>query len=406
MLRDKLNRLSGHIVGPESGADDEYRDRYHIAAECLRGEICARDEGTFVKIVTDFDPVYRHGEIALGDLDRTVPYRSGHFMSEMAETVYDPGNLLFFDMETTGLGGSGTVAFLIGFGSVTPEGFQVRQYFLPDYPDEAAMLETLRSEIDEKTIIVSYNGKTFDMPILRDRMIINRVERNLTFADHVDLLHSTRRLFRRRIGSCSLGNIEREVLGFHRVDDLPGELVPPVYFNWLATSDTELLNKVVEHNLYDIVSLYFLLHHLSVLMENPSVEMREADDMLSLVRVMEKRREHGAIPRLLEQCEPALWDERRFDVLMHLALAYKRTGQIDRAVLIWRKITATTASETFFARIELAKYFEHRRRDIASALAHTMAAEPICPSILSFETDLERRLRRLRKKQGSPESPV
>ena len=401
MLRDKLNRLSGHVIGPENGADDEYRDRYQKAADCLKGDICTRDEGTFVKIVTDFDGDYRHGEIALGELDRSVPYRSGHFMSDLSETVYDPGKLLFFDMETTGLGGSGTVAFLIGFGSVTPDGFQVRQYFLPDYPDEAAMLETLRAEIDEETIIVSYNGKTFDVPILRDRMIINRVERNLTFADHVDLLHTTRRLFRRRIGSCSLGNIEREVLGFHRVDDLPGELVPPVYFNWLATSDTDLLDKVVEHNLYDIVSLYFLLHHLSVLMENPAVELREADDMLSLVRVLERRREHEEVPPLLEQCESSLWDERRFDVLMHLALAYKRTGRIDRAVPIWRKITERIAPETFFARIELAKFFEHRLRDIPSALAQAVAAEPVCPSLMSLEADLERRLSRLRKKQGS-----
>jgi len=401
MLRDKLNRLSGHIVGPGEESDGDYSDRYHLAASCLEGEICTRDEGSFVKIVTDFDEGYRHGETVLGELDRSAPYRSTHFMSDLSDRVYDPGKLLFFDMETTGLGGAGTVAFLIGFGSVTRDGFQVRQYFLPDYPDEAAMLEALRAEIDEGTVVVSYNGKSFDMPILKDRLIINRVERNLEFSDHVDLLHSTRRLFRRRIGSCTLGNVEREVLDFHRVDDLPGELVPPVYFNWLATSATDLLDKVVEHNLYDIISLYFLMHHLSVLMENPAVEMREADDIFSLVRVMEKRREHDTIPPLLEQCEPALWSGRRYDILMHLALAYKRTGQIKRAEPIWRKITDSGGTEEFFARIELAKYYEHRLRDIPEALIQAVAAEPACPSLRSLKADLERRLRRLRKKHRS-----
>ncbi len=399
MLHDRINRHARHL-GPRLNGEESVpgSDRYSILSQFLGGHIVRRDEGSFIKIVSDFDESYVHGAYAMYEMDRGMEYLSCHFSDVTPVEPVDKGNLLFLDTETTGLGGAGTVAFLVGLGSLSDSGFQVRQYFLPDFPDEAAMLEEIRSEFHENTVVVSYNGKTFDMPILRDRMIIQRVERHFETAGHIDLLHSARKLFRLRLGSCTLGNVEREVLSFYRNDDIPGELVPGIYFNWLATSDTELLDKVVEHNLYDIVSLYFLMHHISEIHHNPIGQIRDFGDLLSLVRIFERRRENKKIISLLGQFESSLANEGRADILMRRALAAKRLADFDISVPIWRQVAKSGEADSFSARIELAKYYEHRLRDYSSALNTALEAMEICPSHGSLRFDLEKRIKRLRKR--------
>lgn len=373
-------------------------DRYDLLSNFLNGVIIRRDEGNFIKIVTDFDESYVHGSCAFYEMDRSLEYSGHHYSDTAPDELVDKGNLLFIDTETTGLGGTGTVAFLVGVGSLTDSGFQVRQYFLPDFPDEAAMLEEVRTEFREDTVIVSYNGKTFDMPILRDRMIIQRVERHLEAADHIDLLHAARKLFRLRLGSCTLGNIEREVLSFYRTDDIPGELVPGIYFNWLATSDTELLDKVVQHNLYDIVSLYFLMHRISQIHHNPVGQIRDFGDLMSLVRIFERRKENKKIISLVDEFESALTTEGRLDILMRQALAAKRLADFDISVSIWKRVARSAEPDGFWARIELAKYYEHRVRDYSRALGLSLEALKICPSPGTVHSDLERRINRLQRR--------
>ncbi len=399
MLRDKLNRLSQHL-GPQPDRDDATTgaDRYKILSDFLGGRVFRRDEGNFVKIETDFEESYVHGSYAMYEMDRNIDYLFRHFSEAEPGDSISKKNLLFIDTETTGLGGSGTVAFLVGLGSLTETGFQVRQYFLPDFPDEAAMLEEIRSEFNENTVIVSYNGKTFDMPILRDRMIIQRVERHLDVAAHVDLLHTARKLFRLRLGSCTLGNVEREVLSFYRTDDIPGELVPGIYFNWLVTSDTELLDKVVEHNLYDIVSLYFLMHRISEIHIDPVGRINDSDDLLSLVKVFEKRKENDEIVSLLSGFEASLETEGRGDIFMRQALAAKRLSDFDTSVSIWKKVARSGGPEGFWAHIELAKYYEHRAKDPGTALDTALAARSLCPPQSSVRSDLDKRIKRLQSR--------
>jgi len=332
------------------------------------------------------------------DLENPAAFVRGHFYDTDRDRTFDPRNFLFFDMETTGLGGSGTVAFLIGFGSIDANGFQVRQYFLPDFPDEEAMLEAVRKEITPDSVIVSYNGRAFDMPILADRLIIQRVERNLEYADHIDLLYPTRRLFRRRLQDCTLSNVERNVLDFHREDDVPGYLVPSIYFNWLATYEMEMLAKVIEHNINDIVSLFFLMHRISEIQVKPQEKISEPDDVLSLARIMENRREHENLCKMLESFDDITWGHRRFDILYLQSLSYKRSGKFAEAVELWTRIVRNKSPEAFRASIELAKYFEHRAKDPQTALNYALGAEENCPSISSLQSDVRKRINRLTAK--------
>jgi hypothetical protein len=292
------------------------------------------------------------------------------------------------------------VPFLIGCGSVKKNSFQIRQYFLPDYSDEEAMLEAVREEIKEKTVIVSYNGKSFDLPILNDRLIIQRVERNLTFDDHIDLLHTARRMYRRRLKDCTLTNIEREILDFYRIDDIPGSMVPAMYFAWLNYDETENLKGVVEHNLYDIISLFFLMHHFSSIQTDPDEKISEPDDVLSLAKIIQSSREHENVYKILEKFENISESYNRNDIIYMQSMAYKRSGEFNKAALLWEKIAEDETLESFLSQIELAKYYEHRIKDFNKAIDYSLQARKICPPRTDYKNDLEKRISRLKRKSA------
>jgi len=399
MLRDKIDRFSNQISGKKSNSPkNNVPERYEKIATCLNGKLINQGGGSYVKITTDFDETYAHGRCMITDLFPLSPLKRQYYDWSDDITDLDPSKLLFFDTETTGLGGSGTVAFLIGFGSITKHGLQVRQYFLPDFPDEETMLEAVRAEIKPDTIIVSYNGKAFDIPILTDRMIIQRVERNLQFAEHVDLLNTVRRLYSRRLRNCKLSNVEQKILDFYRYDDIPGYLVPSIYFNWLNTDKTDQLDGVVEHNRNDIISLYFIIYQIAKVLENPAETVSEPDDILSLAKIFERRREHRNVCNLLEDFDDITLAHERYDILTLQAMSYKRSGCWTEAVEIWEKIILGRSAETFAAYIELAKYCEHKAKDFKTALKLSEAALKVCPSRTCLKNELHKRIKRLNGK--------
>jgi uncharacterized protein YprB with RNaseH-like and TPR domain len=173
-------------------------------------------------------------------------------------------DLVFFDLETTGLsGGSGTVAFLAAFGSFSNDGsMSVRQYFMDDYPSETDFLQNLAGEFAKATAVITYNGSSFDMPLYAVRRTMNGLGPP-TPGIHIDALHAARKLWRRTIGDCSLGNLETEVLGVVREGDIPGSEVPEVWFEYLKCGKTDRLSQVFLHNELDVRSLadLFLLIH-------------------------------------------------------------------------------------------------------------------------------------------------
>ncbi|MBN2873799.1 MAG: ribonuclease H-like domain-containing protein [Spirochaetales bacterium] len=181
--------------------------------------------------------------------------RLGIFSRRLDGVVVQPADLLFFDLETTGLsGGSGTVAFLAGCGSLAGNTFTTRQYFMDDYPAEPAFLRALDSEFRAAAAVVTYNGSSFDIPLYTVRMAMNGNGAPV-LPPHADALHAARRLWRRTIGTCTLGGLELAVLGKPRVDDIPGSMIPDAWFEYVKQNKADAIIRVFEHNAIDITSL-------------------------------------------------------------------------------------------------------------------------------------------------------
>ena len=166
----------------------------------------------------------------------------------------DPRNILYLDTETTGFMGAGTVAFEVGMGCLTDSGFQIHQLVMRDYPEEKFLLQSIADTLMGYDAICTFNGRTFDVPLLRDRFLMNRMDDS-----HIDLLHMARRVFKLRLQRCNLGKLEEAVLGIPRFDDLPGAQVPQRFFDYLKTGNFDLLTDVLEHNAQDVASLCVLL---------------------------------------------------------------------------------------------------------------------------------------------------
>jgi uncharacterized protein YprB with RNaseH-like and TPR domain len=254
-------------------------ERYQRLAQAVNGRLNTSHGGACVVVRHRLERDCRHGQFDFSSRFRreTLPLSAFTVEAKPGEVPLD--SLLFLDTETTGLGGAGVVPFVVGCGFFAGGRFEVRQYLLPDYPDEAALLEMVLQEFESRPALVTYNGKAFDAPILRDRLIVNRVARDLPVTEHLDVLHATRRLFRRRLADCSLVNIEKELFDVTRNDDIPGYLIPSVYFEWLSSERTDQLSQVLEHNRLDIVTLACLTIHLAGIFETEGGELNHPKDI-------------------------------------------------------------------------------------------------------------------------------
>ena len=296
------------------------------------------------------------------------PERFGPGPLFTAETHAD--SLIFFDTETTGLsGGAGTVAFLIGVGKLESGRFTGTQVFLSDYPGEPDFLDYITALFPPDALCVSYNGRTFDSHLLMSRFALNRIP--FIFPAQLDLLFTARRLWKERLTNCSLSTVEQEILGIFRHEDVPGALVPDIYFRFLREKTSqpdaaEELVPVFEHNFQDIVSLARLLVCFETMINNPSAA--DARDHFHLARLLlgrgsETQKEEGR--RLLEGLTAG--GDLRSGLL--LAADYRRKKKWSDAGRIWEELWEAHLDYT--AGVELAKYYEHRRRDYSRAASLT-----------------------------------
>ena len=317
-------------------------------------------------------------------------------------TNWDVQRLLFLDTETTGLsGGAGTLAFEIGVGFLTDSGMVIRQYVMRDYGEEAAMLAEIAQLFERFDTVVSFNGKSFDLPLLESRMVMNRIRLSVTRWPHLDLLHAARRVYKLRLRRCSLSALEEAVLGLSRADDLPGAQVPQRYFDFLKTGEFALLEDVLRHNLQDVRSLAVLTAHLCAAYRSPQ-QLTHEEDVYSIGRVLLRggRTEQGrACMRILGHS--TLSAQAR----MHLASSYKHTREWEAAADSCREMIARGEGGTW-PYIELAKYYEHIAKDIPQALACARSAlRHALSSALLTELDeaqtepIRRRIARLQEKQ-------
>ncbi len=282
----------------------------------------------------------------------------------------DPVRILYLDTETTGLrSGAGTVAFEVGCGHMEPHGFVLNQYVMRDYPEEPFLLEKVREEIEKCDLIVTFNGKTFDLPLLQTRFLMNRVSAACLDRPHLDLLHAGRRLWKRRLEKCTLSNLEAEILGQPRCDDLPGSEAPARYFAFLKTGNFGLLEDVLRHNAQDVASMCMLLGKMCRLYAQPE-QIGFSEDLFSMGDALEKeelriqaRRIYRMVPR------GRLHGQAR----ARLAHSFRRFGSPGEARDVWLEMIESREGG-ILPFVELAKYYEHTEPDLEKALEMTEKA--------------------------------
>src|SRR5467141_2029083 len=316
-----------------------------------------------------------YSELSDVSLELLSRSRDDALSKRMRAALSDPSKWLFLDTETTGLtGGTGTYAFLIGLAWWDAGALQVEQFFMRDFGEEHAILHEVAARIAERPVLVTFNGKTFDWPLLENRFTMTRAIAVPRLAAHLDLVHPARALWKLRLGSVRLVDLERHVLdaprlGWRRDDDVSSALIPQFYFDYLRGGAAEPLAGVVRHNQMDLRGLAALFGKINALLSEPAGAANEIEslDLFGLSRFLQRRgeddRAHSACAQALSIGLPA---EFRPKARRELALMAKRRGQHARAAEIWLEIVADPR-DGVHACEQLAIYYERHVRNMAQA---------------------------------------
>ncbi len=308
--------------------------------------------------------------------------------------------LVFLDTETTGLGGSGVYSFMVGVGRFNADRLTLTQFLLPSPAQEHAFLSRLQDACSQGAVLVTYNGRAFDWPHLSDRFIMNAMSLP-TWRFHLDLLFWVRRLLGPMVSDCRLGSIEREVLGKMRPEGISGRQVPAVYFDYLRTGNTVLLNEVARRNRVDILSLVELTGHIAAYWRGLLPQRLGGSILLGLGQICEER---GQLERALIHYETASEraQNRRqcAEAMKRLAFIYKRKGNAQKA-RHWFSRAWQQAPHDPTAAVELAKYYEHQDKDYDLARQWVLQALAAVghPNRRKWQHDLLHRLARLDRKR-------
>jgi uncharacterized protein YprB with RNaseH-like and TPR domain len=340
--------------------------------------IASRGGETFVAEQT-YPMDYRHGTASIR-LD--VPFAT------LAAWARDPrlGDLplpafAFIDTETSGLaGGTGTYAFMVGAGRFDGEGFHLAQFFMRDPAEEPLMLDALAGFLAPCAALVTFNGKAFDAPLLRTRYVLHDIPLPFEGFSHVDLLPLARRLWRDRLPSRALKYLEENVLSAPRsLEEVPGWEIPHLYFDYLRTGDATPLKGVFYHNAMDVVAMTALFSLTAGMLADPhATRIEHGLDMIALARLFEDLNRWDDAALLYERglrtdpaAGPGLPEADFWEAIRRLSTLQRRRGDLSTAVQLWER----AADEGhIYAHVELAKYYEHRQRDIDAALQWTQAA--------------------------------
>jgi uncharacterized protein YprB with RNaseH-like and TPR domain len=306
----------------------------------------------------------------------------------------DPGDVAYLDTETTGLtGGAGTYVFAAAVARPIDCGLRVAQLLLPEPGHEAAFLHALQDELAPASVVATFNGGSFDLPILRTRWVMARMPGELSQKPHIDLLTLVRSLYRHRLESCNLRFVEERILGYERDDPLPSALVPDAYFDFLRVGALDFLEAALEHNRLDVISLVHLHSRLLRRLRGVDVDM-DADDWLALGRHRFRRGARADGWRALRNATAFARGEASATAGLMITRRLVRRGSVTAAdrLLSWLE---TRAMEDIRVSIARARLLEWRRRDPESAL---MVVEDAQRRMPEEAPDLEHRRERLKRK--------
>jgi uncharacterized protein YprB with RNaseH-like and TPR domain len=388
------------------------------ACDVLGARPVAHAAGVCLVVDRRYEGDRRHGCVRIGDCavqdDERLRVLEGRL------DAGGGGPVVFVDLETTGLsGGAGTVAFLVGCGWFDGDAFEIRQVLLPSPAAERALLAVVSDLLAPASLLVTYNGRAFDLPLMEMRWLFHRLDPPFADKRHLDMLAPARRLWRRRaatsapsrggvpngetVEGCSLGALERALFGVERAGDVPGWEVPTRYFQFLRTGDARVLLEVLEHNRLDLVSLAALLARARALVAGGAEVCRDASEALALGKLFERR---GRTPEA-EACYRRAAAEGeagvRAEAWLRLALAWRRQRRHREAAEAWRAILALEGRETPVAVARrcaleaLAVHHEHRVRDFEAARRFALAALEL-DERPRWRAAVEHRLARLERK--------
>ena len=379
----------------------------HHALEVLLPGLELVEINDFACYVLDkvYPLTHRHGQVKLVDLLACAVGETAVYLQDDRLQNLHFRDFVFLDTETTGLAGAGTIAFMVGAAFFEKETLVVRQYFLRDHGDEPAMLQLLDDLLADKAGLVTFNGRTFDLPLLDNRYLMNRMPGRILSMPHIDLLPPSRRLWRARLGSVALGNLEQNLLGLQRThEDVPGYLIPGLYHDYLRSGDARELLRIFYHNEIDMLSMVTLAVRITCLLTQPGAGDHPID-RYSLGRWQAALGLTGQSElnlRLAAQGDLPL--ELYHKALYELGWLLKRNGRRAEAVPLWQQIAATTFDDVT-AHVELAKFYEWHEPDLAAAIRWTGQALDLAQSwsrdrAVLIRDELEHRMKRLQRKQG------
>ena len=375
-LRSKLTKLrtqmNGHLPrDPADDAEDEvrpFRERLNRLSVSTARHPTARARLCGPELAEQLGG--RYASEGLIVIERTVPFGSPHGTCRIGDGLeeslgffgHDDSPTVFLDTETTGLaGGTGTVVFLLGLAKIAGNALHVAQYLLTQFQGEAALLKHGENFIRGAKTFVTYNGKSFDHPLLTTRYRLAGLMDPFTALAHIDVLHHTRRAFRHFWPDCSLATAEQKLLGLVRVSDLPGSEAPQAWFDWLRYNRTENLPRVIEHNSSDLLSLAALLPRLSECYQNPGPH---DTNIRAVARHLQRERDEASAYEYLVANRELLDTE----ATLELARLARRRNEWGLAVDTWHGLAVNDNLEAIE---RLAKYYEHVNRDIPLAMQLT-----------------------------------
>ena len=412
-LADKLRSL-GVKTGTTHLAPPKPESHYGIDS-VVAGAFRPTQLGDVFVAQQTYPPEYRHG---LSSLLSAFPFSVvSQWARDMRISDLDLSEFAFLDTETSGLsGGTGTYAFLVGVARFVDGEFRLQQFFMRDPAEEPALLEGLANFLAPCKALITFNGKSFDAPLLTTRYSLHRIPVPYKNYSHLDLLPLARRLWRDRLPSRALKYLEENILGLARsTDEVPGYEIPWLYFDYLRTGDARPLGGVFYHNAMDVVAMAALLSHINNMLETPyDGHVQHGLDFIALAKLFEDLGRWDEAARLFErglewnpstvEAKQGLTESDFGLAVKRLSILQKKRGDLNEAIRLWK---AAAERGHLYAFVELAKHYEHKLRDIKTALKWTRSAM-VCAQEMEMPAymrkhwldEIARRLERLERKDS------
>lgn len=364
-IRDKLNAfeslLSPRPLRPKIAREDNL-------AHLIPGEEFCNASGACNVVQSEFPISHVHGSITLSSIFEIPPEIYAWVSRDPQFATVDLENLVFIDTETTGLaGGTGTVPFLVGMGWFEGNVFRIQQFFMRDYHEEGTLLSGVKERLAKASGLVSFNGKAFDLYLIKTRFLLSRIKYEITLP-HLDLLFTARRIWKHHLADCSLSSLEQKILDFYREEDIPSALIPRLYFDYLRSRNAEILVPIFQHNVWDILSLVGLTSICGKAYAFPEKSLTHPMDLLGIGQAfltLDRNRE--AVKCFEKALSLELPTPLRKKALICLGFALKQLGEWEKMLVVWETLIQEVP-DYFPAYEEMAKFYEHRSRNIFKAM--------------------------------------